>query len=163
LSSGNSTAGPLLVGVDAGTTNTKAVVIDAARSVLAVASEPTPIAYPQPEWAEYAGESLWRSSVLAIRAALDQVARPERVAGIAFASMAETAVSLDAAGQETGPAIAWFDKRTRAEVALIARRIGEDRLFAISGLAPNPIFGLCKLLWHRRHRPEAFARTAKWR
>ena len=71
-------------------------------------------------------------------------------------------MSLDAAGQETGPAIAWFDKRTRAEVALIAARIGVDRLFAISGLAPNPIFGLCKLLWHRRHRPDAFARTAKW-
>jgi xylulokinase len=162
MTPGDSKAGPLLVGVDAGTTNTKAVVVDAAGSVLAVASEPTPIAYPQPEWAEYAGESLWRGSARAIRAALDQVARPERVVGVAFASMAETAVSLDAAGQETGPAIAWFDKRTRAEVAEIARRIGTDRLFAISGLAPNPIFGLCKLLWHRRHRPEAFARTVKW-
>jgi xylulokinase len=162
MTSGNSAAGPLLVGVDAGTTNTKAVVVDAAGSVLAVASEPTPIVYPQPEWAEYEGESLWRSSARAIRAALDQVGRPERVVGVAFASMAETAVSLDAAGQETGPAIAWFDKRTRAEVALIAQRIGADRLFAISGLAPNPIFGLCKLLWHRRHRPDAFSRTVKW-
>jgi xylulokinase len=162
LASSNSAAGPLLVGVDAGTTNTKAVVVDAAGSVLAVASEPTPIAYPQPEWAEYEGESLWRSSVLAIRRALEQVASPERVVGIAFASMAETAMSLDAAGAETGPAIAWFDRRTRAEVAEIAQRIGTDRLFAISGLAPSPIFGLCKLLWHRRHRPEAFARTVRW-
>ena len=49
-----------------------------------------------------------------------------------------------------------------AEVAAIVERVGADRLFAISGLAPNPIFGLCKLLWHRRHRPEAFARTVKW-
>jgi xylulokinase len=161
-SENSSTAGPLLVGVDAGTTNTKAVVVDAAGTVLAVASEPTPIAYPQPEWAEYDGESLWRSSARAIRAALGQVGRPDRVVGIAFASMAETAMSLDAAGGETGPAIAWFDKRTRAEVAEIGRRIGEGRLFAISGLAPNPIFGLCKLLWHRRHRPEAFARTVRW-
>ena len=154
--------GPLLVGVDAGTTNTKAIVVDGAGSVIAGASEPTPIAYPQPEWAEYAGESLWQSSARAIRAALHQVEQPDRVTGITFASMAETAVPLDAAGQPTGPAIAWFDKRTRAEVAEIERRIGADRLFAISGLAANPIFGLCKLLWHRRHRPEAFARTVKW-
>ena len=76
--------------------------------------------------------------------------------------MAETAVPLDAAGRATEPAIAWFDKRTRAEVAEIERRIGADRLFAISGLAPNPIFGLCKLLWHRRHRVDAFARTVRW-
>jgi xylulokinase len=155
-------AGPLLVGVDAGTTNTKAIVVDPAGTVIAVASEPTPIAYPRPEWAEYDGESLWQSSARAIRAALAQVADPGRVVGIAFASMAETAVPLDAAGQPTGPAIAWFDKRTRAEVEEIGRRIGVDRLFAISGLAPNPIFGLCKLLWHRRHRPDAFARTVKW-
>jgi xylulokinase len=155
-------AGPLLVGVDAGTTNTKAVVFDAAGTVIAAASEPTPIAYPRPEWAEYDGESLWQRSARAIRAALDQVADPGRVAGIAFASMAETAVPLDAAGQPTGPAIAWFDKRTRAEVAEIEYRIGTERLFAISGLAPNPIFGLCKLLWHRRHRPDAFARTVRW-
>jgi xylulokinase len=154
--------GPLLVGVDAGTTNTKAIVADAAGTVVAVASEPTPITYPQPEWAEYDGESLWQSSARAIRATLDQVADPGQVIGIAFASMAETAVPIDAAGQPTGPAIAWFDKRTRAEVAEIERRIGAERLFAISGLAPNPIFGLCKLLWHRRHRPEAFARTVKW-
>ena len=154
--------GPLLLGVDAGTTNTKAIVVDAAGRVIAAASEPTPIAYPQPEWAEYDGESLWRSSARAIRAALDQVPNARNVAGIACASMAETAVPLDAAGQPTGPAIAWFDKRTRAEVAEIERRIGADRLFAISGLAPNPIFGLCKLLWHRRHRPEAFARTVRW-
>jgi len=163
LTPGNaSTRGPLLVGVDAGTTNTKAVVVDAAGSVAAVASEPTPIAYPEPEWAEYDGATLWQSSARAIRAALDQIADPGRVVGIAFASMAETAVPLDAAGQPTGPAIAWFDRRTRAEVAEIERRIGAERLFAISGLAPNPIFGLCKLLWHRRHRPEAFARTVRW-
>jgi xylulokinase len=155
-------AGPLLLGVDAGTTNTKAVVVDVAGRVIAAASEPTPIDYPQPEWAEYDGETLWQSSARAIRAALAQVAEPERVAGVAIASMAETAVPLDAAGRATGPAIAWFDKRTRGEVAEIERRIGRERLFAISGLAPNPIFGLCKLLWHRRHRPDAFARTVRW-
>ena len=65
--------GPLLLGVDAGTTNTKAIVVDTAGRVIAAASEPTPITYPQPEWAEYEGENLWRSSARAIRAALDQV------------------------------------------------------------------------------------------
>ena len=131
-------AGPLLLGVDAGTTNTKAIVVDAARGVIAVASEPTPIDYPRPEWAEYDGESLWQSSAWAIRGALAQVAEPERVAGIAFASMAETAVPLDAAGQPTGPAIAWFDKRTRAEVAEIERRIGADRLVHHLGPGAEP-------------------------
>ncbi|MCB2053831.1 MAG: hypothetical protein KDE35_06260 [Geminicoccaceae bacterium] len=153
---------PLLMGVDAGTTNTKAVIVDTAGRVVAAATEPTPIVYPAPEWAEYEGETLWRVAAGAVRAALGQLDDPARVVGVAFAGMAETAVPLDAAGRTTGPAIAWFDKRTRGELAFIEERVGKDRLFEISGLAPEPIFGLCKLLWHRTHRIEAFERTRKW-
>ena len=153
---------PLLVGVDVGTTNIKALVVDLDGRVVASASAPTPIVYPRPEWAEYDAEILWRVSAGAIREALTRIDDTDRVQGIAFASMGETAVPLDAAGAATGPAIAWFDKRTRAEVDWIVAQVGQDRLFEISGLAPDPIYGLCKLLWHKRHRPEAFARTCKW-
>jgi xylulokinase len=152
----------LLVGVDAGTTNTKAVVFDAAGRVVASASKPTPIRYPRPEWAEYDGEALWTTAAGAIRAALAGIADPGRVQGVCFASMGETAVPIDAAGNATGPAIAWFDKRARAELDHIVRIVGQDRLFAISGLAPEAIYGLTKLLWHQRHRAEAFAATTRW-
>jgi xylulokinase len=152
----------LLVGVDAGTTNTKAVIFDTGGRVVASASEPTPIRYPRPEWAEYDGEALWQTAATAIRAAMDRIDDPARVQGVAFASMGETAVPIDRAGNATGPAIAWFDKRARAELEEIVAAVGQDRLFAISGLAPEPIFGLQKLLWHRRHRPEPFAATTKW-
>lgn len=130
--------------------------------MVAQASEPTPIAYPRAEWAEYEGETLFAVAAAAIRAALAQIDDPRRVAGIAFASMAETAVPIDGQGRATGPAIAWFDKRARAELDHIVETVGQDRLFAISGLNPEPIFGLCKLLWHQRHRAESFARTVKW-
>ncbi len=154
--------GPLLLGVDAGTTNTKAVIFDLEGRPVAQASEPTRIEHLRPEWAEYTAETLWDVAASAIRGALAGIDDPGRIQGVAVASMAETAVPLDAAGAPTGPAIAWFDKRTRAELALIEERVGANRLFEISGLAPEPIFGLCKLLWHKRHRPESFARTVKW-
>jgi xylulokinase len=154
--------GPLLVGVDAGTTNTKAIIIDLAGCVVAEASEPTRIEHPRPEWAEYAAETLWEVAASAIRRAVNQLDDPDRIQGVAVASMAETGVPLDGSGAATGPAIAWFDKRARAELALIEERVGPDRLFEISGLAPEPIFGLCKLLWHKHHRPDSFARTVQW-
>jgi xylulokinase len=153
---------PLLVGVDAGTSNTKAVVFTRAGRVVAQASTPTPIHYPRPEWAEYDAESLWQTAAAAVRTAINGLDDPSRIAGICFASMGETAVPIAADGSPTGPAIAWFDKRARAEVESIVERIGQDRLFAISGLAPEPIFGLCKLLWHQRHRTDAFSATTKW-
>jgi len=152
----------LLVGVDAGTTNTKALVTDLRGRIVASASVATPVAYPRPEWAEYDPETLWQVAAGAIRQAVGEVDEPGRIVGVCFASMGETAVPLDATGQATARAIAWFDKRAQTELAEIEAGVGPDRLFEITGLSPEPIFGLCKLLWFRRHDPHAFGRTVKW-
>jgi xylulokinase len=40
--------------------------------------------------------------------------------------------------------------------------IGKDRLFNVTGLSLQPIFGLCKLLWLKENEPDAFQRTTKW-
>ena len=37
-----------------------------------------------------------------------------------------------------------------------------DELFARSGLSLQPIFSLNKLLWHREHEPDAWARSVRW-
>ena len=71
--------GPLLVGVDAGTTNTKAIIIDLAGCVVAEASEPTRIEHPRPEWAEYAAETLWEVAASAIRRAVNQLDDPRTI------------------------------------------------------------------------------------
>ena len=152
----------LLVGVDAGTTNTKALIVDDRGRAEASASIPTEVVYPRPEWAEYDGEALWRGAARAIAAAVEQIGEPDRIAAIAFASMGETAIPVDGRGDATAPAIAWFDKRAQAELALIEERVGPERLFAITGISSEPIFGLCKLLWLRRNNAEAFARTVRW-
>lgn len=154
--------GDLLLGIDAGTTNIKAVAAAPDGTVVAVASEPSPVAYPRPEWAEYEPEALWRATLAAVRAAVGQLPDPRRVRGVAIASMAETAVPLAADGSATFSAIAWFDKRARPQLEWLLRRVGAERLFAVSGLAAEPIFGLLKLLWLRDEQPEAFARTVRW-
>ena len=69
---------------------------------------------------------------------------------------------LDAAGATTTDSIAWFDTRTRPQATWLADRIGKDELFARSGLSLQPIFSLNKLLWHREHEPEAWARSVRW-
>ena len=69
---------------------------------------------------------------------------------------------LDAAGAATTDSIAWFDIRTRPQATWLAERIGKDELFARSGLSLQPIFSLNKLLWHREHEPDAWARSVRW-
>lgn len=153
---------PLLVGVDLGTTYIKALVFTPNGRIVAEASVPTPTHYPRPRWAYYEPEELWAATVTALRQVVAQLSDPRRIAGIAISSFGETGVPLDAHGQPTHNAIAWFDQRTYPQMTWLEQHIGQDQLFAITGLPILIIYGLCKLLWFKENEPEAFARTALW-
>src|SRR5262249_27394318 len=56
------------------------------------------------------------------------------------------------------PAILWNDQRTAAECAEIERRIGLDRLIALTGNRALTGFTAPKLLWLRTHEPDVYAR-----
>ena len=156
------TTEPLLVGADIGTTNIKVVAFSPDGRVVAQASTPTPTRYPRPGWAYHDPEELWRSFVTALRRVTEGVNDAGRIVSIAVASLAEAAVPLDARGQPTHDVIAWFDNRTQPQAEWLERTVGQDRLFGLTGLSLQPIFGLCKLLWLRENEPEAFGRTASW-
>ena len=53
----------LLLGIDVGTTNCKALVFDTAGNQRAAASAPTPVRQPRPGWAEHDPEALWQAVV----------------------------------------------------------------------------------------------------
>jgi xylulokinase len=152
----------LLLGLDVGTTSVKAVVYQTDGVAVAASSRPTPTHVPRPGWAFYRPDELWQTVVAAIRGALTDLSNPEEIASVAVASVGESGVLVDAAGVATTDSIAWFDVRTRPQARWLAERIGKDELFARSGLSLQPIFSLNKLLWHREHEPEAWARSVRW-
>lgn len=153
---------PLLVGIDVGTTNIKAVIFDPSGQTVAQASVLTPTHYPRPNWAYYDPEELWQATASALRQATQQLDDVGRLVSVAVASIGETAVPIDATGQPIYEAIAWFDRRTQPQVEWLEQTIGKDQLFAVSGLSLQPIFGLCKILWIKENEPEVFARIRHW-
>jgi xylulokinase len=82
--------------------------------------------------------------------------------GLAVASVGEALVALDRDGRPTCKTIAWYDERPKREVAFLEAEIGKERLHALTGLAADPTFSLCKLLWLKANRPDAIARTTLW-
>jgi xylulokinase len=129
---------------------------------VALASTPTITHYPRPAWAYYDPEELWSQACQVLRAVTSQVDDPRRIAGIAVASVGEAGVPLDQDGRPTYHAIAWFDRRTIPQSERLAAALGEDTIFAITGLSVQPIFSICKLMWLKEHEPEAWARTARF-
>jgi xylulokinase len=159
-----SAAEPLLLGLDVGSTNIKAALFDRTGRSRAIAVRSTVTHVPRPGWAYYEPAEIWELTAGAIREVLvglppDQV---RAIVGVAAASMGESGVPLDAHGEPTSSAIAWFDTRTRVQTDRLEAGIGHDALFAVSGLALKPIWSLCKLLWLRDHEPDAYRRTGRW-
>src|SRR5919199_1108509 len=155
-------AEPILIGADVGTTNIKVLAFDRSGRAVEGASSPTPTRYPGPGRAHYDPEELWSSFASTLRQVTQRLDDPRRVASIAVASIGEAAVPLDSGGGPTHDIIAWFDGRARPQAERLGRLIGQDRLFRLTGLSLQPIFGLCKLLWLKENEPEAFSRTATW-
>jgi xylulokinase len=152
----------LILGIDLGTTSTKAVAYDLRGRMAATASVPTVAHYPRPLWAYFEPEELWEAAVSAVRGVVDQIDDPARIKSVAVASFAEAGVPVDEHGRPTYNTIAWFDRRSIPQADWLLETIGESRLFERSGLALQPIFTLCKLLWLKENEPDVWVRTRGW-
>lgn len=153
---------PVLLGLDIGTTNFKAVAFDLAGRPVAHSSTSTITHYPQPGWAYYDPDQVWERIAGIISEVTAALGEEHQVAGVAICSMGEAAVPVDAQGDWVYPAIAWFDNRTVEQVAWWREHVGADRVFQITGLSLQPIFGLNKIMWLRDHEPEAYNRMVSW-
>ncbi len=152
----------LVLGLDVGTTNLKCLALDGDGHIVAQGSEPTPQSHPRPDWTDFEPEQVWRAACGAIRSVVSQIENPGAIRGIAVSSLAESVVPIDCHGQTLAPSIAWFDLRTTAEYKWIRETIGYETLFKTTGLNPDPMFGLCKILWVKKHNPIAFKKARHW-
>jgi len=142
-----------LLGIDIGTTATKALLIDEHGAVLGKASAEYPLSTPKPHWSEQDPELWWQAT----SSCLSQLGvwRPD---AIGFSGQMHGAVFLDADGVVIRPAILWNDQRTAAECDEIEARIGEARIRQITRSPMLTGFQLPKLIWLRNHEPAAYAR-----
>src|SRR5262249_25911411 len=152
---------PLLLGIDVGTTNCKALIFDTAGVQRASASASTPVRHPRPGWAEHDPEALWQAVVAVVRQALAQVER-SRVVGVAVASVAEAGLLLAAAGGPLHPVIAWYDSRSDPQYRRWCDQFGAERFLSVAGNRPNPTYGVFKLQWLRDNLPDIYSAAVRW-
>lgn len=144
----------VLLGIDVGTTEIKAVATTPSGSLLAIGSQPTPWQTREGGGADISPQALVDGVLAACAAALERafghLPTAPAVIGLGVTGMAEAGVLLDRQGRPADlPIIAWFDPRGGAEFA------GLDPAFletfpARTGLPVSPVATFAKLLWMRR-------------
>ena len=145
---------PLILAIDQGTTNTKAILVDSGGDVVALAARAMDIEYPRPGWVQQDAAAIWT----AVRESVDEVLRAAgspALAGIGISSQRESAVAWDASsGRPVGPVVTWQCRRSaelcdRLRVAGRATEIQER-----TGLPLDPGFTAGKWRWLLDAAPE---------
>ena len=144
----------LVLALDQGTTNTKALVFNTAGQIVQRASASCATEYPQSGWAEQSASEIWRTTQEVIAAACAGL--EDRIAGIGISNQRETLVVWDAeTGAPVGPAPIWQCRRTAAACAGLIGQGLSDEVAALTGLGINPLFPASKLAWVIENRAEA--------
>jgi len=136
----------LVLAIDQGTTNTKALAFDPDGQAVASASVPMTVTYPQPGWAEQSPLDIW-SQVQRVVAEVAGTVGPD-IDALAISNQRETIIVWDAAsGVPIAPAILWQCRRT-TERCTALRRAGHSELVEVrTGLGLDPLFPAAKIAW----------------
>jgi sugar (pentulose or hexulose) kinase len=145
--------GTLFVGLDVGTTTSKAVVFTQDGDPVASGRATTPWTVTS-TGAELDATALLEATKSAVAEALaDCPAGP--IGGLGVASLAESGVLLDGRGEPVAPVIAWHDTRDNAELESLRDAVGAQRFSATTGLPLRQQWSLTKHRWLIDNVPSA--------
>jgi xylulokinase len=152
---------PLTLGIDVGTTTTKAVLANPSGEFLWDASASYEYSKPRPNWIEQDACVWWEAVCRVTRILLrEHPEEGEHIAAVGVSGQGVAAVLLDRQGTLLRPAILWLDSRCASQAERLRRRHGQ-RIVAVSGKSAASYNFEPKLLWVAENEPETWARTWK--
>lgn len=83
------------------------------------------------------------------------------IAAIGVTSFGESFVALDGNGKVVFPSMLYTDPRGEKECKILIDTLGEKKLIEISGVKPNQMYSLPKLMWLKANHPEKYDSVKK--
>lgn len=156
-------SGDCLIGLDAGTTAVKGILLSPSRGLLATAGREYSLE-SKGDRCEVEPEVYWRAAVDVIRDLLEQGGvEGTDVRAVAIASQGETIIPVDRNGRPLRKAIVWLDNRSVLEVEQIERFFDRGEVLSHTGQPEIvPIWPATRILWLRAHEPAVFDRVHKY-
>lgn len=152
-----------LLGIDVGTTSTKALICSTDGVIVAEQSAGYPLYSPKPGWNEQDPQDWWKATQKAIRSLLHttKVKRSQLLA-IGLSGQMHGSVFLNGNYRPIRRALLWNDQRTQKECEEIARRVGgRERLLELAYNTALTGYTAPKILWLRNQEPQNYERLRK--
>ena len=152
-----------LMGIDVGTTSTKAVIFDSQGQELARAvSKPYLNLTPHSGWVEQDPEEVWVALLDVMHDACQSVGQDVTITAVSMAVQSGSLVITDEAGQPIYPLVTWLDGRAE-EIVTVWREQGHQAwIKPLSGWSLYPSLCLPTIAWFQKNDPDLFSAAGKF-
>ncbi len=153
---------PYILALDQGTTSSRALVVDHAGSVVALAQKEFQQIFPRPGWVEHDPNEIWSSQAgVAVEAIANSGIEVRDIAAIGITNQRETAVVWDRhTGEPVYNAIVWQDRRTSGYCDRLKAEGLEPLIRDRTGLVIDAYFSGTKVHWILENVPGAREKAA---
>jgi len=150
-----------LIGVDLGTSSTKAALYTSDGLLVAESMMEVPIYYPKPGVVEQENEDFYQTAAQTVKTCIRESGiDPRQVKGIAFDSQMAGIGTVDEDYRPVTRFDSWLDMRCQPYIEYMDKTHG-DLITLLTGCPPTCNHGP-KILWWKEEQPEAFNRIAKF-
>ena len=150
--------GPFLLGLDSGSSTTKAIIFDAAGRIAGAGRTTLAARHPAPRHVVRDMDAVWEAARTAIVAAIaDAAIDAGDIAAIGVTGHGDGLYLLDRAGAPLGTGMLSLDSRALEVVAGWSRSGTFDAALPLTGQRPYPYAAVSLLAWIKRHEPERYA------
>jgi len=149
----------LLLGLDVGTTATKALLIDINGKTIASSSHTYGLITPHKDWVEQDPNDLWKGVTTTIRKVLEHLKPEDRVLALSLSTQGGTTIPVDADYQPVSNAISWMDHRAYEQAEQIRNSLDESKMYEVTGWDIYDGLPLLHIVWLRQNTPEIFKST----
>lgn len=149
-----------LMGLDIGTTGTKAIIFNHAGQILAGAYREYPLHSPQPGWLEINPHQVWKNVVEAVNEAARKTKEP--VTALAISCLGEAATPIARDGTILHNSILGFDSRAKDLAQRWIDAHDPMQLMRITGQPPSQMYTIFKIMWLKKHAPAVVKKAWKF-
>ncbi|MFC5702010.1 gluconokinase [Cohnella faecalis] len=152
-----------MIGIDIGTTSTKAVLYLEDGAVVATANNEYPLYTPAPSVAEQDPDEILAAAVRSVKQVMDKSGvPPERVMFVSCSSAMHSVIPVSGDGKPLMRCLTWADNRSAEWTNNLKADMGGHSIYLRTGTPIHPMSPLSKLLWLRNDRPDVFRDAVKF-
>ncbi|SFD89356.1 gluconate kinase, FGGY family [Lentibacillus persicus] len=151
------------LGVDIGTTSTKAVLYQKSGEVIADHTINYPLHTPNTLVAEQDPQEIFNAVLMTVRESMRKSnISPEQLQFISFSSAMHSLIALDNEGELLTNSITWADTRAADHARKIKEEHNGHEIYLRTGTPLHPMSPLAKLVWMKEEKPDMFNKAAKF-